>query len=181
MKTTRRRRCLVRVSMGTRRRRVFFGNGDEMHISRSQIGKAIPGYGSINDLSLDDRVKGALLQPAVETNCLLSAIVSLLQDMHRTLNNIECVIDRSDESESDPSDGMLSAMQSSVATQRGDTVLSSEFISSFNLSVRARRAIRRSGIKYLSELTRDAMTGMRGCGHVTINEIISKLHGKESE
>ena len=159
----------------------FFGNGDEMHISRSEIGKAIPGYGSINDLSLDDRVKDALLQPVVETNCLLAAMVSIMQEIHKTLYSIECAIGGNDESESDPSDGMLSAMQTSIATQRGDTVLSSEFISSFNLSVRARRAIRRSGIKYLSELTRDAMTGMRGCGHVTINEIISKLHGKESE
>jgi hypothetical protein len=100
-------------------------------------------------------------------------IQSLIESHNALIRRVarltECVMDLSaKEKESEPSDGMLLVFKS----QPRDIRIEDMYLH-VQLSARARTALRKSKLTYLSEVTEWNLSRLRGCGETTIRELMA--------
>ncbi len=101
--------------------------------------------------------------------CLLAAVVSKLDDLVGELRSSREMSTRAQQ-KAEPVDGMLLWMNAMSANQGPPRHVAT--MDKRKLSMRARRALYRLGVEYNCEITREALTGIPGCGEVTIAELL---------
>jgi DNA-directed RNA polymerase alpha subunit len=150
------------------------------HRTYAEIGKhLLSGWGCDDNGDLSAKIK--LLQPDRVTVCLLAFIANELQDINREVNwfrhmlreditasNKKAMSDKSKNAE----DGMLQWMLG----HRGDMRI--EDMDHSKLSVRARKALRRSEITLRSQITRESLENIKNCGEQTIRDLLEWAEGK---
>jgi len=97
-------------------------------------------------------------------------IICLLSAMVREITTLRGEVRRGggqDKIADEPSDGMVAAFR----VMAGDKKLP-EDLWDLGLSVRARRALVRTNIRYVSEIKPEAFANSRGCGKKTIDELM---------
>ena len=105
--------------------------------------------------------------------CLLAAVVDELIELRKDVRTTCTPPKKTATIESHPvSDGMIQSIRSAI----GDCCILQAFDETreFNrLSVRSRRLLMASKLRYVSEITRENLIYISGCGKKTMNEILA--------
>lgn len=125
-------------------------------------------YGKKNPDGKTDAELLSQMNEAQKANCLLSSLVTDLGIMRVVLSNIFELMEKPKTVPVDePSDGMLKAFFENA----GETPI--EKAKGFeNLGVREKRAIKKSGVVFVSDICRDRLENIRGCGVTTIHSLM---------
>ena len=133
--------------------------GDGMHRTYKEIGSELSnGWGFDDGGGLHSKIQSLSVDQRVI--CLIAAVVDELRLIRNAMPTSENVLEAGE-----PSDGMMQA----IRIMSGDIEVRPFLM---GLSVRARKALNRQSIVYVSEITLERFTGQRNCGEATINELM---------
>jgi DNA-directed RNA polymerase alpha subunit len=112
--------------------------------------------------------QGNLIKSMSETKQLMCVMTAVVQELRQLQEQIRIQLENKPVvDESDPSDGMLEAFHFATAGR-----MLSENLNEYGLSVRARKVLRRSGLKFISEITAERLAEVRQCGATTCAELL---------
>lgn len=139
-------------------------NNSKLFLYESLGANIVNSWGVSSRVDRVDTIKG--LNDKSKTLCVLAAIHRQLQNIHIELwKQRKPVKTAAAESEHPVADGMLQWMT-------GNVDIPIDRMDQSKLGPRARDALRYSGIKFRSQITPDAFTGIPNCGKITINELM---------
>lgn len=147
------------------------------HRTFKEFGQQLAGgWGFDDGGDINEKIKA--LTEAKETVCLLAAVVSAINDMNKELRNLRNSVSKQPKAPPAPvpatvvkerdivADAMLKWMQTA---SRAETVGEMDLS---QLSTRAAKALQRSGVTELSQITPERLYDVRNCGVRTIDEIM---------
>lgn len=147
------------------------------HRTFREIGQHLAGGWGFDDGG-DINAKIKVLTDEKETVCLLAAVVSAINDMNKELRNLRNSVSKQPKATPAPApatvvkerDIVADAMLKWMQTASHVTILGEMDFS--QLSTRATKALQRSGVTELSQITPERLYDVRNCGVRTIDEIM---------
>lgn len=131
------------------------------HFGNFVIGDIIANQWGVSSTTSEEAIKGLTTDRQQ-----LAVMCAMLTAIQRLTRRVDCIMNENPPPTDDPSDGMLTA----IMHMRGDKLIANSDKS--HLSVRARKAISRTGVKFWSEVTHERLSMLRNCGDKTIQEIL---------